>query len=223
MQRHYLIDFDSTFVRVEALDELAKIALADNVERDKVAAKIADITRRCMEGELAFDESLKQRLALFRPTVAHIEELVTLLRQSVTASFERNKEFLRQYADSIYIVSGGFQEYIRPVVEQFGIRSYHVLANSFVLDGDGEVVGYDTANPLSRDGGKVAAVRALALDGEVVMIGDGYSDYQLKEAGLVKTFYAFTENVDRPAVAAKADHVLANLDDFLLINNASLV
>jgi D-3-phosphoglycerate dehydrogenase len=58
----------------------------------------------------------------------------------------------------------------------------------------------------------------LNLHGDVYVIGDGYTDYEIKEAGYANKFYAFTENVERERVVDKADHVTPSLDEFLFIN-----
>ncbi len=50
------------------------------------------------------------------------------------------------------------------------------------------------------------------------MIGDGYTDYEIKHSGLANKFYAFTENVERENVMDKADHVAPSLDEFLYLN-----
>jgi D-3-phosphoglycerate dehydrogenase / 2-oxoglutarate reductase len=58
----------------------------------------------------------------------------------------------------------------------------------------------------------------LNLQGEIVVIGDGFTDYELKASGLANRFYAFTENVERPNVVAVADHITPSLDEFLYDN-----
>jgi D-3-phosphoglycerate dehydrogenase len=52
-------------------------------------------------------------------------------------------------------------------------------------------------------------------------IGDGYTDYELRESGLANKFFAFIENVERQKVVEKADEVVASLDEFLYINGLS--
>jgi len=56
------------------------------------------------------------------------------------------------------------------------------------------------------------------LPGDVYVIGDGYTDYEIKHSGLANKFYAFTENVEREKVLAKADHITPSLDEFLYLN-----
>src|SRR5690606_35492293 len=60
--------------------------------------------------------------------------------------------------------------------------------------------------------------QSLGLDAEAYVIGDGYTDYELKESGLASRFYAFTENVKRDRVLAVADQVVDSLDEFLYHN-----
>jgi D-3-phosphoglycerate dehydrogenase len=89
----------------------------------------------------------------------------------------------------------------------------------FVFDENGKIIGYDENNPLSNEGGKVKLLKELDLKGDIYGIGDGHSDFQLKEFGMIKKFYAFTENIERKTVAEKADHVTPSFDEFLYVNN----
>ena len=91
------------------------------------------------------------------------------------------------------IVSGGFKEFITPVVTEYFIRKENIYANTFVFDENDNIVGYDRENPLSQEGGKVKLLRQMNLQGEIFGIGDGYSDFQLKESGLIKKFFAFPD------------------------------
>jgi D-3-phosphoglycerate dehydrogenase len=212
----YLVfDFDSTFTQVEGLDELADIALAGQPDRAARVAQIKALTDRGMAGEIGFQESLSQRLALLGANRRHLAPLVAHLQTKVSASIRRNADFFRTHADRIYVVSSGFREFIEPVVAEFGITPSHVLANTFTFDSEGNITGCDPANVLSRDGGKIRQLVLLDLDGPVYVLGDGYTDYQIREAGLAHRFYAYTENVSRPSVVAHADEVLPTFDEFL--------
>lgn len=75
-----------------------------------------------------------------------------------------------------------------PVVEEMGISADHVHANTFNYDSEGNITGYDETNLLSQDRGKVKLLQSLALEGEVFVIGDGITDYELRESGLANTF-----------------------------------
>ncbi len=214
-QKYFLIDFDSTFVTVEALEELAAIALKTNPRKDEIVEEVRKITALGMEGKLSFPESLSKRLALFQANKQHLEKLISVLKKKVTPSVASNKAFFKQNTENIYIISGGFKEYIYPVVKAFGIREDHILANTFLYDKKGNITGFDKDNLLSQEKGKVKQVKKLELHGEVYVIGDGYTDYQIKEKGHADTFFAFTENINRSSATEKADDIVKSFDEFL--------
>jgi len=216
--RYFVIDFDSTFTKVEAFDVLADISLKDHPELDRMRQEIINITNQGMDGSISFRESLEKRIALLSPTKRHLDQLVVVLRELVSESFKRNREFFQTYAEYIYIISNGFHAFIDPIVTEFGIKPENILANRFHFDALGNVTGFDKENPLSQNNGKVEQLKRLNLPGDVYVIGDGYTDYEIKHAGLANKFFAFTENVEREKVLSKADHVAPSLDEFLYLN-----
>ena len=223
LNKYFVIDFDSTFTKVEAFDVLAEISLKDDPDRDKKVAEIKSITNQGMDGSLSFRESLEKRVAILSPNRRHLTELVTVLKELVSESFKRNKEFFQKYADNIYIISNGFHAFIDPIVTEYGVKPENILANRFEFDAHGNVTGFDRENPLSANNGKVEQLKRLKLDGDVYVIGDGYTDYEIKHSGLANKFYAFTENVGRENVLSKADHIAPSLDEFLYLNKLNTV
>ena len=218
MDKIILIDFDSTFVKVESLDVLGAISLEGQSDKASRLQKIAETTNLGMNGEISFAESLATRLSLLNANKSHLEALVSKLKGQISASFERNKSFISNNSSSIYIVSSGFKEFIDPVVAEYGISASQVYANTFTYDTEGNINGCDLNNPLAQDKGKVKLVKSLNLGSNVLVIGDGYTDYEIKEAGLATKFYAFTENVSRDKVLAVADHITPSFDEFLFDN-----
>lgn len=221
--KYFVIDFDSTFTKVEAFDVLADISLKDHPDKEKRKQQIISITNQGMDGSLSFRESLEQRIALLQPNRRHLEQLVVVLRGMVSESFKRNKEFFQEYAGHIYIISNGFHAFIDPIVTEFGVKAENIFANRFHFDEQGNVIGFDKENPLSSNNGKVEQLKQLNLPGDVYVIGDGYTDYEIKHAGLANKFYAFTENVTRENVKSKADHIAPSLDEFLYLNKLNTV
>jgi D-3-phosphoglycerate dehydrogenase len=217
-QQYFIIDFDSTFTQVEALDELARISLKDRPDREEIYKKIDDLTNASMEGRLSFTQSLEARVKLLNANRDHLKQLISHLKKKVSTSFSRNTIFFKNHQDEVLIVSGGFKEFITPVVTEYHIKKENIYANTFVFDDEGNIIGYDRENPLSQEGGKVKLLKELNLQGDIYGIGDGYSDFQLKESGMIKKFFAFTENIERKSVAEKADHITPSFDEFLYIN-----
>lgn len=218
-EKNFIIDFDSTFIKVETLDVLAEISLKNDPQLKEKMAQIKEITDICMSGGISFRESLSRRLALLNAHQKDLPELVERLKKQVSTSFEQNADFFRNYSDHIYIISNGFKSCITPVVAAYGIPEDHVFANEFEFDSNEKIIGFDLNNPLSDDNGKVEMLKRIRPGGDIYMIGDGYNDYEVKKAGLANKFYAFTENVERNAVMEKADHVAPTLDEFLYLNN----
>lgn len=212
---YLIIDFDSTFVTVESLDELAHIVLKDNPESTQRLETIRAITRAGMEGSIPFDESLSKRLKLLNINQKDIHAATIVLAKKVTPSFKRNKQFLMENAQNILIISGGFYEMIIPIVSEYGILEDQVFANKFVYKGTSRIAHVDSQNIMAQSGGKVAQANALGLAGEIHVIGDGYTDYQIKSEGPAKKFFAFIENIRRNSVCEVADVVLSNIDDYI--------
>ena len=217
-QKTFIIDFDSTFIQVEALDLLAEISLKNSPNQAAVVKEIKELTNLGMEGKISFADSLKRRVQLLSADRKHIQELVRILHKKVTPSFSRNKAFFKKYSGNVHIITGGFRDYVIPVVQKFGIKPQNVYANSFEFDQAGRITGVDHKNVLSTDKGKVKQLKAMNPKGEVYVIGDGYTDFEMKESGLVNKFVSFTENVYRQNVVEKADFSAASFDEVLHIS-----
>ncbi len=222
-EKYFVIDFDSTFTQVEALEEMVKISLHGRSELNPALAEIKQITHRAMEGEITFRESLEQRIDLLKGHRDHLEPLIEALKTKVSKSIKRNKEFFEKHSDRILIISNGFKEFILPIVTQYGVKKENVHANTFHYDDAGNIIGFDAKNPLSQNNGKAQKLTELGLTGEVHVIGDGHTDYEIKEAGLAHKFYAFTENVKRENLLEKADGEAPSLDEYLYTQNLNTV
>jgi D-3-phosphoglycerate dehydrogenase len=219
IKRNYVFDFDSTLTRVEALDVLAEITLATNPKKDEIIQEIIDITNLGIDGEISFTESLERRINLLNAKKSDLPLLISELKKKVSLSIERNKEFFKEFANDIYVISCGFKEFIDPIVAEYNIPSDRVYANTFEFDAQKKIVGFDRENILSIHNGKIQCLKDMNLKGEIQMIGDGYSDYVTREAGIADKFFAYTENVSREKTTANADYITPNLDEFLYVND----
>lgn len=217
----FVIDFDSTFTQVEALDILGEISLEKHPEKEARLQRIKDVTDLGMAGQLSLRESLEARIEILDARREHLGELVHRLKKKISKSISRNKDFFEHYADKTFIISNGFKDFIVPVVTELGIKPEHVFANDFVFDEEGRIVDFNRENVLSSNGGKVRQIEQLRLEGDIHMIGDGYTDYEVKKAGVAKKFYAFTENIERDSVKANADHIAPSFDEILFKNKMS--
>ena len=216
---YFIIDFDSTFTKVEAMDELGAISMANNKNKDAIIQQIKNITDLGMNGQLSLSESLEKRILLLDAHRDHLPELIERLKTKVSDSFARNRNFFVEFADNIYIISNGFKEFIVPIVTEYGVKAENIFANTFEYDESGKITGFDRNNLLTVNKGKVEQIKTLNLVGDIYVIGDGYTDYEIREAGLANKFYAFTENIEREKVLEKADHITPSFEEFLYHNN----
>lgn len=213
MSLTYVIDFDSTLVSVESLDELVRISTASTPGVDALLEEFAEITSQAMDGSLPFSEALRQRMALLEADYEDVEQLIEELKDMITDSAREHKEWFEEHADSIYVVSGGFEDYIVPVMEELGISRSHIFANRFVYDENHRIIAHDSTLYLSKAQGKPTQVKALELTGPVIMIGDGMTDYEVRSNGEADEFWAFTQHVVRSSVVERADRVLTSFSE----------
>lgn len=213
MELTYILDFDSTLVAVESLDELARLALKDAPDGTERLTELHKLTSEGMSGKISFDEVLRRRLQLFSANRTHIAELVAILKDAITDSALELEDWFDENADDIYIVSGGFEDYIIPVVAELGIAPSHVFANKFIYDENGSITGFDTSRHTSKNQGKANQVAELQLASPIVAIGDGMTDYEIRARGEADEFWAFTQHIARPVVVERADRVLESFED----------
>ncbi len=211
--KNIIIDYDSTFIKVESLDELSRLSKNNNIEFEE---KIRKITNLGMEGKISFSESLQRRIELIESDKDDIKKTVSFLKKNISESFKTNINFIKENKKRIFIVSSGFHELIDPIVTEFGIRSQNIFANNFLFENN-KIVGFDNKNPLSMSKGKANIVKNLRLRGDTYVIGDGYTDFEIKKEGHAKYFYLFTENIKRDSIVKNADYLLKSLDQFIKI------
>lgn len=185
-------DMDSTLIEQEVIVELAKTA--------GIGEQVAAITEAAMRGEMDFDESFAQRLALLKGISTDVlDDICSRLTLSTGALTTISA--LKALGYHTVLVSGGFTYFARYIAEQLGIDEVH--ANALDIE-DGEVTGH-VQLPIIN-GAKKAAIaehtaERLGIDmSQVVCVGDGAND--LPMMALADLGVAFNA---KPIVQARAD------------------
>ena len=202
--RSVILDVDSTLCAIEGIDWLAR------ARGELIAARVAAVTDRAMNGEIALEGVYGQRLALVEPDATLLHQLAQEYLASITPGAEAAVRTLHEAGVVVALVSGGIRQAIMPLAEHLGIPVERLQAVSVYIDEDGLYSTFDDGSPLTSDRGKAWAARELALDGPVLAVGDGHTDLEIRPA--VDAFAAFVGHVRRDAVVAGADHVIETFD-----------
>ncbi|XP_028157409.1 phosphoserine phosphatase isoform X1 [Ostrinia furnacalis] len=123
-------DVDSTVIRDEGIDELANFCgKGDEVKR---------LTAEAMGGSMTFQEALKKRLDIIRPSVSQIREYLEKFPIHLTPGVKQLVKELHDRGVAVYLVSGGFRSLIEPVADILGIPRSNVYANRLKFFFNGE-------------------------------------------------------------------------------------
>ena len=185
-------DMDSTLIEQEVIVELAKTA--------GIGEQVAAITEAAMRGEMDFDESFAQRVALLKGISTDVLDDICS-RWTLSTGALTTISALKALGYHTVLVSGGFTYFARYIAEQLGIDEVH--ANALDIE-DGEVTGH-VQLPIIN-GAKKAAIaehtaERLGIDmSQVVCVGDGAND--LPMMALADLGVAFNA---KPIVQARAD------------------
>ena len=197
-RRLVAFDMDSTLIQTEVIDELAEAA--------GVGERVSAITEAAMNGELDFEQSLVQRVALLEGLDEGVLSKIAE-RLPIMPGAERLIRTLRSLGYRTAILSGGFTYFGEHLKEQFGID--YVYANELEIK-NGKLTGRVTG-PVVDGARKAALLRELAerenlrLE-QTIAVGDGANDLpMLDAAGLGIAFHA------KPKVRASAEQVISNL------------
>ena len=188
-----LADMDSTMIRQECIDELADEA--------GVGARVAEITKAAMNGELDFEGALRERVGLLKGLpVAVIDRVI---RDRITLMPGGPALVATMKANGAYaaLVSGGFTAFTSRIAEVLGFDENR--ANT--LNSNGDLLDGTVAEPILGRQAKVDALvditkRLSIPEAAVMAVGDGANDLgMLKRAGAGVALHA------KPVVAAECD------------------
>jgi phosphoserine phosphatase len=191
-----IMDVDSTLISQEVIELLGAKA--------GVEEEIRGITERAMAGEIDFEASLRERVALLKGLpLSVIDEVRAEI--SLTPGAKTLVSTLQKLGHTVAVVSGGFINVIEPILATLKIEHYR--ANTLESK-DGFLTG-GLIGPIIDRAAKATALRDFAAIEKInieqtVAIGDGANDLDMIAlAGLGIAFNA------KPAVKAAADSAVS--------------
>jgi phosphoserine phosphatase len=193
-QKKILIaDMDSTMIDQECIDELA-----DEVG---IKSQVAAITARSMNGEIAFEPALRERVALLKGLDAAVIDTIIAGRITLASGGRQLVTTMKKHGAWTALVSGGFDVFTSRIAEKLGFdenRANRLIENAGKLAGT-------VAEPILGRAAKAAALEEISARlglqvSDAIAVGDGANDLDMiRLAGIGVALHA------KPAVAAEAD------------------
>jgi len=188
-----IADMDSTMIEQECIDELADMA--------GTLDQVAEITKRAMNGEIEFESSLRQRMALLQDLDIAIIDRVMTERITYTPGGSVLISTMKDNNAWCALVSGGFTAFTSKVASHLGFDEHHA---NVLLENNGRLAGRVAEPILGRQAkvdrlNEIAATHKLNKD-DFMAVGDGANDLgMLNAAGTGVALHA------KPTVAEQAD------------------
>ncbi|MDP3009711.1 MAG: HAD-IB family phosphatase [Methylococcales bacterium] len=188
-------DCDSTLSKIEGIDELARrVGLGD---------EMSELTNAAMNGIVPLEAVYEQRLSLIRPDQASIDWVADLYISEIVDGVQAVFSTLLAQGKEVHIISGGLRQAILPLAARLQLPESHVHAVDVYFNADGSYKNYEQTSPLARNGGKAEIVSTLKGERSLVVVGDGKTDMEAKQAGAF--VIGFGGVVDRAIVRELAD------------------
>lgn len=169
----FVFDMDSTLIYQEVIELIAAYADIEN--------KVAEITERAMNGELDFNESLRERVLLLKGIDASTlwDELKEKL-QITNGAIELCKA-LKKLGVVMAVCSGGFIPLASHIKEQLGLG--YAYANTLGVDQDSRLDGTTRGYVVNGDK-KAELLLEIASNHNIepktaVAVGDGANDLKM--------------------------------------------
>jgi phosphoserine phosphatase len=192
-RKSFLIaDMDSTMIGQECIDELADVV--------GLKEKVATITARAMNGEIAFEPALRERVALLKGLPIGVVDEVIEKRITLTSGGPELIATMKAKGGYTALVSGGFTVFTSRIAATLG---FDVNRANILLEQDGILTG-EVAEPILGKQAKVDALEEIARElgitpDDTIAVGDGANDLgMLGIAGSGVALHA------KPTVAAQA-------------------
>ncbi|EPE97640.1 phosphoserine phosphatase SerB [Rhizobium grahamii] len=191
-KRLLIADMDSTMIGQECIDELA----AEVGLKEKVAA----ITARAMNGEIAFEPALRERVALLKGLPIGVVDDVISRRITLTPGGRELIATMKSKGHYTALVSGGFTVFTGPIAKTLGFDENHA---NVLLEEAGVLSGF-VSEPILGKQAKVDALNDISerlgiSPDDAIAVGDGANDLgMLQLAGSGVALHA------KPTVAAQA-------------------
>ena len=189
-----VLDMDSTAIQIECIDEIAKLA--------GVGEQVSAVTERAMQGELNFEQSLRQRVGTLKDAD---EGIIATVRENLPMmpDLEAVIHTFKQFGWKTAIASGGFTYFSDKLKEQLDLD--HAQSNTLeIIDGKltghvlGEIVGAEKKAQILQE----LAQKYGIENANTIAVGDGANDLVMMNAAGLGIAYHAKPKVEKQAQTA---------------------
>lgn len=200
-----IFDFDSTLITCESLEVILHHQLKSDPERYQA---LVELTNQGMSGTMDFNTALTKRLEIAAPSY---QAVINFYQQYgtdiITPGIADVINLLQRNNITVYIISGGLYEAIMPFAKALNIPADHVYAVKLLWQKNGDFLGINPDDPFSKS--KLVGCRSLTKQwsSPSIMVGDGFTDYEIFQHGLVDHFIAYAQHQQRQSVLDQASMI----------------
>ncbi|MDG3088897.1 phosphoserine phosphatase [Vibrio hannami] len=189
-----VLDMDSTAIQIECIDEIAKLA--------GVGEEVSAVTERAMQGELDFEQSLRQRVGTLKDAPESILEEVRR-ELPFMPEIEEMIATLQEYGWKTAIASGGFTYFSDHVKAHLNLD--YATSNQLEIVGGkltGNVLG-DVVTAQTKADTVEALAKQYGIDiSNTIAVGDGANDLVMMDAAGLGIAYHAKPKVEQQAQTA---------------------
>eukprot|EP01035_Chromulina_nebulosa_P019938 gene19938-25903_t len=211
-----MITSKSTVIQEEAIDELAIFK--------GVGEQVAELTKGAMGGNVSFNDALRNRLNLIKPSNKDIKTFMTTKKLQLTPGIRQLSRRLQAKGVHVYLVSGGFRQMIYPIAKVVAVPHHRIYANNILFHSNGDYESFDSNELTSKDGGKALVIQRLKdlfHYETIVMIGDGVTDLHARPPA--DLFIGFGGVIVRDKVKESADWFITDFQKFESIDLSGVI
>lgn len=205
--KNIIFDLDSTLVRIEGLDELAR--------RKGKYHVVSKLTKLSMEGKISFQKSMIKKMEIISPSRNDLAWLGEKYKRNLVPGSKKLIRRLNELNKNTFLVTGNFKPAVLPLARYLCISERNVYCNDIFFDTMGEYKAFTWKNYLSKNGGKSKLIKSLDLKGRSILIGDGSTDLEAKNA--VDMFVGFGGVTERTYVKENADRYVSRMEQLIPI------
>jgi len=227
MIHNILFDFDSSFLKKEAIEFLIEIGIQKLSQRelDFRLNSLKSLAARAEANEVSLGYKMSQQLQIAKIFQQDLETTAAQMFSILSPEIEKIIKFLKSHNKNIIIFSRAFEELVHPITDAFEIQRQNVFTNHLLFNESQRVIGVDESKPLFLSNGKVYLAESLQNQGRLVgrtaVVGNSRGDLSIRKGGIADYFIYISNQTAQKELLNEADFVLEHPGQLLpLVSSA---